>query len=223
MAGTLLIANTPPSFAQNSTKGCATDTWTAMTNQAALESRREDLFNKRYIVKADSVLQYSCFQDEALNTLNNIGPIFSNGDQWVNREVPFLLGATSTTIDIYNASPTRLHQATDSPNYYELEEGSGFDYKKGYVFPLLLPPVSLEGALILTVQESFENYLIESFSHAPIAGTTPLNTFDTCYNMGQIWQAAKCKNFDGPQIFSTLDELVNFDPREFPSNMRCAL
>ena len=78
MIGVLTVP-TSPSHAQ-SDAGCANDTWTAMVNQAALQSRREDLMNKTYIVKADSVLQYSCFQDELITVETDTRAIFSNGE-----------------------------------------------------------------------------------------------------------------------------------------------
>ncbi len=219
MVGATLIAYSAPSYAQSS-EGCATDTWTAMVNQAALETRREDLMNKRYIVKADSVLQYSCFTEEMNNTNANIAPIFSNGEQWAERDIALIEGE-QTSMAIYEPSLTQLHIPTD-PEYYEIVEGAGFDYTAGYVFELL-SPTSLEEAVTLVVFESLEAYMLENFGHIVLSGTTELADVGLCYDMASVWQAAKCKNFDGTDIFYRFEDLVDFDPREFPPSMPCEL
>lgn len=218
VVGTFLIANSTPSNAQSSA-GCATDTWVAMANQAALETRREDLMNKRYIVKADSVLQYSCFYDEITNTTTNIAPMFSNGDHWERTNVSLIMGE-QTSMAIYQESTTQLHEPTDN-EWYEIEDGSGFDYTDGYNFDVLSPD-SLDEALDGAVREPLEAWIVGNFNHIVLSGTTELrNSGEICYNMGDVWEAAKCKNFDGTQIFYRFNELVNFDPREFPPSMPC--
>lgn len=77
----------PPAGTPAELSGCATDTWTAMVNQAVMQTRREDLLNKRFIIKSDSVLQYSCFGRAIVNTAENLGPIFTETDRWANVEV----------------------------------------------------------------------------------------------------------------------------------------
>jgi len=81
------LYDTPPPAGTIPLSGCATDTWTAMVNQAALESRRELVMNQRLIAKADSVLTYSCFDTDVAATADNIGPIFSETDHWANATV----------------------------------------------------------------------------------------------------------------------------------------
>ncbi|MAZ76869.1 MAG: hypothetical protein CMH31_06165 [Micavibrio sp.] len=75
--------------------GCATDTWTAMVNQAVLEARRENIMNQRLIAKSDSVLTYTCFDQHVLITGQNVGPIFSETSRWANSDVD-LMGRTVT-------------------------------------------------------------------------------------------------------------------------------
>lgn len=73
--------------------GCATDTWTAMVNQAVMETRREDILNKRFIVKPDTVLDYSCFDLYVKKTADSAGPLFSETKTWANLPVD-LIGKT---------------------------------------------------------------------------------------------------------------------------------
>jgi len=85
---------TPPGAAANDT-GCAPDTWTAMVNQAVLEARREIIINNRLLAKSDSVLTYTCFDDQVHRAAEKLGPIFSETDYWKNRTVD-LIGKTVT-------------------------------------------------------------------------------------------------------------------------------
>ncbi|HPF78729.1 MAG TPA: hypothetical protein PLF01_05475, partial [Alphaproteobacteria bacterium] len=73
--------------------GCAADTWTAMVNQAVMETRREDILNKRFIVKPDSVIDYSCYDLYVKKTGESAGPIFSETKKWANLPVD-LIGKT---------------------------------------------------------------------------------------------------------------------------------
>lgn len=70
--------------------GCATDTWAAMVNQAVIETRREDIMNKRYIVKPDTAIDYGCVQYYMKTTADKAGPIFSETEDWYNRSVNIL-------------------------------------------------------------------------------------------------------------------------------------
>lgn len=74
---------------------CAVDTWVALANRAALEARRETMMNKRFIAKADSVLDYGCLPYYLEKTQNELAGIFSETDRWANMEVD-LYGAKHT-------------------------------------------------------------------------------------------------------------------------------
>lgn len=82
--------------------GCATDTWTAMVNQAVIEARREDILNKRFIVKPDSVLDYGCFDENLKTAQANLGPIFSETPNWAAKNVNIL--PEQVTIKRYHQS-----------------------------------------------------------------------------------------------------------------------
>ena len=75
--------------------GCASDTWSAMVNQAVMETRREDIMNKRFILKPDSVLDYSCVDLFIKKVADDAGPIFSESKHWANRDVD-IYGKTVT-------------------------------------------------------------------------------------------------------------------------------
>ena len=225
--------------------GCDREVWRAMTNQATLETRRQDLTNKRYIIKPDSVMQYSCFDQKIDRAHEQIGRVFSNGFQFVERRID-LLDGYSTNLDIYNLEDLTEHGSPETVT----EEGDGYDIRPlpGHNYqinaagalpyiaepatglnPTLslvgLQPDSLETAISTALFPAYEAYIDGQFHHQVLAATTPLEfpIPELCQPMGLVWMAAKCKNFDGINIFYRLEELVGFDPREFPPNMPCEL
>lgn len=86
---------TLPTNENSKLNGCGTDTWTAMVNQAAIEARREDILNKRFIVKSDSVLRFGCFDKNVKVAADELGSIFTNTKNWDNRRVD-IIGKTVT-------------------------------------------------------------------------------------------------------------------------------
>lgn len=66
---------------------CAVDTWVALSNQSALEAQRETMLNRRFVAKADSVLDYGCLPIYLKKTENEVAYIFSETDRWVNKSV----------------------------------------------------------------------------------------------------------------------------------------
>jgi len=172
--------------------GCAVDTWTAMVNQAVLESRREIMMNNRFIAKPDSVLEYVCFDKYVDVTANAAGPIFSETDLWANKTIDI----SGTTVD---AEVTMNVDMGDE---------------------------SLDTALAAVINEIYLDYTTQNFAHGMLGETVPAaanikGPGNTCDVMNQVWQAAKCHNFEGPDIFYTFEELIGYDPREFPASMNC--
>jgi len=184
--------------------GCATDTWTAMVNQAVNQTRREAAFNRRYIVKSDSVLQYSCFDQNILNTVQNIDPIFTANNRWANMSGIDIIGDT-VDIQIYEQS-----QDVESPYLIQY-----------------LQQNTLEESLVLVVDSVFENYINGQFNHPYISGTAPVggSGLEPCVSMAEVWSAAKCSNMPGVTgagagevVFPTFEQMAGgYEPREFPS------
>lgn len=75
---------------ENEQTSCAVDTWVAMTNQSVMEARRETAMQRRFIAKADSVIEYGCMAKYLKKTETDVAAIFSESDQWVNRPVDLI-------------------------------------------------------------------------------------------------------------------------------------
>ena len=201
----------PPQEPPEELSSCASDTWVSMVNRAAMQSRRESIMNRRYIVKNDSVLQYSCFNEALRAAGDGADPLFSGSDYSKNKDVP-LLGFKGddrkTTIKIYDKDKDQKP--------IEPEEIYRMQYLTNSTF---------DEALSLLVDDDYKRYRDLQYNHDYLAGSVPtgMTKGGVCAPMGYVWQAAKCKNFDDVNIFMTFDELINLgtDPRQFPEEIKC--
>ncbi len=198
--------------------GCAADTWTAMVNQAVMQTRREDLVNKRLIVKPDSVLDYSCFNRQILEVAVNAGPIFSETTRWDNVTVDII----GKSVDI----SLRTKQEDNDPFFSEKDYNFEREYEQSNGTTITLEsfsPISLDMAIDSLVGKASAGYFSTNFNQGYVSDTVPPPAAypATCNVMSAVWAAAKCKNFEDSSIFYTFEDLVGTDPREFPLSMPC--
>ena len=167
-------------------RACALDTWVGMVNQSALEGRRETIMQRRFITKADSVIEYGCLPMYMKNTEGSAAAIFSESNAWVNRQVD-IIGK------IHTMNKTLGSMSMDS-SLLNVVWGAHEKYKKNFDHPLL------GGA--------------EGYSEKPNA--------EQCKDMQKVWDIARCQNYPAPaEGFPRFEDLINNDPRKFPSNMAC--
>lgn len=57
---------------------CDTQVWLTMENRARLETEREIMQNQNLIFKADSILNYTCFDSFAAHAARNVGVLFTH-------------------------------------------------------------------------------------------------------------------------------------------------
>lgn len=180
----------------NPVTGCATDTWTAIVNQAVLQTRREMTINQRYIVKPDSVMAYSCLSEQFTLVGEHAG-VLSESKRWANAQVDILNGNTATvTVDMGNKSLDGAinNVATEIYEFY-LQSFFNYDFLAGQAPGLTGSPQDDETGI--------------SQIHAP------------CGAMSKVWQIAKCMNVTDDPLFPKFEELIGKDPRSYPENYRC--
>lgn len=81
-----------PNLHKGIVPGCAVDTMNIHINQAVMETRRETAANQTLIYKADSVLDYGCFEDMLKTVENNTAPLFSENTHWAPKTIDLLHG-----------------------------------------------------------------------------------------------------------------------------------
>lgn len=122
------------SASANAENGCAADTMTVLANQAVLQTGREMVYNQAYILKPDSVLDYSCFNQFLQITADQAGPIFSETTYWQGRRVD-LLGKTVTVNQGLGGDSLDLALAAVVTSAVQSYKGANFssDYLGGKV------------------------------------------------------------------------------------------
>lgn len=180
----------------NPVTGCATDTWTAMVNQAVLQTRREMAINQRYIVKPDSVMAYSCLSEQ-LKLVGEHAGVLSETKRWANKQVDILNGNTATvTVDMgSNSLDGAINNVATQPYESYLQSLFNYDFLAGQAAGLTGSPQDDETGV--------------SQMHAP------------CGAMSKVWQIAKCMNVTDDPLFPKFEELIGKDPRKFPSSYAC--
>ncbi|MCB1530489.1 MAG: hypothetical protein H6853_05955 [Rhodospirillales bacterium] len=172
--------------------GCASDTWIAMYNQATLQARRETVMNQTFITKPDSVLQYSCFEKALQYTEKYAGPVFSETDHW--RGLPVIIDGKS----VFNPKKKTVYTKT------------------------ALGSTSLDMAITSAVRSAMKPYLNANFNHTMLGGTTEIpGKVDDCKLMNTVWKAAQCNNFEDSKVFYKFEELIGYDPRQYPPDIPC--
>ena len=153
------------SSSSDPTTPCDPQFMQALEARAWLEAQREVSQNENLIVKPDSVLEYSCFNQILNKAASNwsgqdgINRQFSETDAWKTT------GFTTTTTDtsLTNVVGTALSSYMTS------------NFPEKYLGGRLASPTKITGDTMATVN-----------------GDTPY----TCTLMSQIWEQARCQNFD---------------------------
>ncbi len=185
--------------------GCDPEFYDVMAARSWLEGQREVEVAERLILKPDSVLEYSCFDDRVgelgaganLMFSDNVsapGPLFTNHPTDVSR--PDFMGPPAV-------SQPDLPIGDPGPN------------------PPGTPPNLLssqtDNSLNLAVRTPYFGYAGVNFGHVYGGGTYAAipPPAASCNAMNAVWLFLKCQDFNINQ-FRTLTELSLVDPRDMP-------
>ncbi len=158
--------------------------------RAFLEAEREVVLGETAMRKPDSVLEYTCFDQFASMTAHHAGPIFTETTRWQNIVVQ--IGTTQAAAVNFN---------------------------------VFMGNNKLDLTLERLVLQSLNNYVNLNFAHDFLGGTAGFNNniFNAiggpnynCPFMQQIWDIAKCRNFEEDDSFMSFSALVAADPRLQP-------
>ena len=191
-----------PNAAKSESGTCDADFMNQIYARAYLEAERENVMSKLIVLKPDSVLEYSCFEQTNSRLADYGGPLFSENDRWWDLEV---------TID----GKLGFDYIASVPMYTHLCEGD-------------MPCDKLDKSLEALVLTALMEYAGKNFAHDYLGGTANgLNNDFTgsigdsylCDHIFAVHQMAKCKDFATYDSFMTFEEIMNFspDPRTYPT------
>jgi len=213
--GFVVVGNAGTACAQSA--ACDSDFQDVMNARATMEATREVEMAQRIILKPDSVLEYSCF-DDTISNLNQVANrMFS--DNIFGREIfnipPQEYEPPGGLYDAYLPTITPILVTTPGSIEERLVPGPNPP-----PFPLAaLTSSGMDTSLRILVFETMQAFLSGSFSHVYAGGT-----FDgsgaalgegICNPMDLMWSFSKCQNFD-PSWFPTLAFLSGLDQRTIP-------
>lgn len=172
--------------------------------RAWMEGQREVEIAERLILKPDSVLEYSCFDD----LLNKLG-----------------VGANTMFSDnIFSTALFTLHPATAPRPAIggvtpQTPLNLGPNYANPPVSPRQLFQTGLDSDLSQVVYDPMFQFLVQSFAHVYAGGTytsASAGSSSACNPMQAVWDFVKCQDFD-KNLFRTFQQMALLDPRDMPT------
>ncbi len=185
---------TRAAYAQIAPQTCDSNVWSTMENRARMETEREIMQNQNLIFKADSVLDYVCFDKFAAHASVHVGSLFTHSTYWNNGQPLLVYGRNGNpywSMDkaleevVLNSMNTYLGTSSTSGGT-SLSTNFGHDLLGGRGRWLNLPKYQN----LQTMPNPGQDY--------------------SCDVMAKVWMAAKCMNFLHTAPFDTTDGFYPF-------------
>lgn len=172
-------------------------------SRAFMEANREVIMSEQIIHKPDSVLEYTCFDQYVAVAGEHAGPIFSESEEWENRDVCRGVGD-----DNLEGDPDSCDEEIT------VNHGYGDDH--------------LDNVLEDFLFDIMTDYIDTNFDHTFLGGSLVVG-YDTgdidgditdyaCSNMETVWIIAKCLDFGEDDLFRTFEHFIEQDPRSIPQS-----
>ncbi|MDB2682978.1 hypothetical protein N9Z27_01855 [Alphaproteobacteria bacterium] len=183
----------------SSSDACDADFMNQIYAKSWLEAERSNVTAEILIRKPDSVLEYSCFNQMASIAATKIGPLFTEADDWDDKEVE--IDGEINTEDV-DQPPIKIN------TYMEDDR--------------------MDKAIEEVVLKSLKKYLENNFDHDFLGGFSQGKKFDTsgidkisedgynCDYMNLVYFDAKCTNMNEDTAFDTFKEMTGLDRRVWP-------
>lgn len=170
------------SIAQSIPESCDADFMTQMVSRATAEASRDVMVSQTVIRKPDSVLEYTCFDEFAKLTGTEAGPLFTETRRWASAQID-----VSSYDDKHSPGPVMISVSAFQPTN------------------------TVDNAVKDIVLDVMDDYIDKNFGHdflgdhgGSISNPTTSSTGFNCTIMQQVWNAAKCENFNTDDVFTKL-------------------
>lgn len=212
---------------RGSSDACDSDFMNQIYAKAYMEAERQNVVGAFLIRKPDSVLEYTCFNKMASRAATIAAPIFTETQDWINKEVLIWGEINKTDIDtakrltgkVEDLIPTvAAGKAAIPPWQYQV------------IMNVFMGTDRVDKSIQEVVLKSVGTYLTQNFSHTFIGGTTTMDypnggVFEPsidydCDMMEKVHHYAKCVNFNSDDHykdkFFSFQDLASYDPRLLP-------
>ena len=184
--------------------GCDPDFYDVIEARSWLEGQREVETAERLILKPDSVLEYSCFDDYVTMLGNAANLMFSD--------------RVAVSAPLFPAHPPAVIRPPIGGTIPQPPLNLGLSGPNPPGAPPFLLSSDLDNALNNVVRTPSFTFLGTNFGHTYAGGTyagVPPGAA-SCNAMNAVWMFLKCQDFD-INTFRTFLELSLFDPRTVPT------
>lgn len=197
-----------PLYAQSSdSEACDSDVQSVMNARARLEAMRQMEMAQALILKPDSVLEYSCFDDRVAEVGLSVNDIFSD-----NVRSALLFNIPPLQYDASESSAIRIMpDRITAPNTGQQKLLPGPNPPGGD-----LHSAHMNNVLGIFVIPSMFEFLYSNFGHVYAGGTySNAGASSACNPMQLVWSFLKCQNIN-KSSFKTFSQLAMLDPRLQP-------
>lgn len=181
---------------------CDVEVYDVLSERAWLEGQREVEVAQQLILKPDSVLEYSCFQQRR-NELRALGMDWSGSGGLSFGEITRLIG------ELIGVAAAQAFLLGDTESFNNIIDDVG-----DIAFDGILAELGVD-SLEALIDNPLQNYLTDNFYHTLAGGTYDQGAVGLCDAMNVVWNFMKCSNFD-EETFYTLDQLTTSDFRTLP-------
>lgn len=169
---------------------CDSRYWQQLEAKAVLEAEREIMQNQNLIFKADSVMEYTCFDRLLAHTALHGGNIFSHTSYFGSPIIPpnSSLGLTAAMGNlVFDALRIYIGSASSPP-------GTSGNFNHAY----------LGGRAALMGASPSDTNMNTAGAGGP-GGSLYSGSYGTCAMMAGVWRASKCMNFIDNANFQDTD------------------
>lgn len=196
-------------------------------SRAFMEASREVILSEQLIHKPDSVLEYTCF-DEQISMMAHHGGFFSESQKWDNVTIELWVGGEHGD-DNGDRVDTSTCSGSDCPDHTEdttINDDSGSGLLSDQDDYSVFEADRLDNILADLLLNNLQDYIDNNFSHTFMGEASAIdnnlstsaignNTY-SCSHMSTIWAISKCVDFGEDDRFRSFSHLINDDPRSIP-------
>ena len=182
---------------------CDADFMNQIYTRSYLEANRDVMISELLVTKPDSVLEYSCFDQQVKNTAEIAGPLFSESNLWLGSAGGAYSdvanpGGSNITLNVFMGD-TRLDLSLNQVVMASLDAFAD----KNFAHDFLNGNAGIGGDTIEATVAA--------------AGTA-------CTAMNDVYELARCENINATTFFMTFTEIAANDPRDtLPADLQCGV
>jgi len=186
-----------PNAAKHDRNSCDADFMNQIYARSYLETNREVMISGLLVTKPDSILEYTCFDQQVRDTAVDGGALFSDSRFWTNGGV-------------FDSVP---NPGSTYPTTIDINVFMGDEKLDNSLNALVMNSLNTF-VKTNTFDHDFLGGVMSGFNNTIAANVAAAGT--ACPHMNAVWNFAKCENINDTTFFMRFEELVN--PTSPPSS-----